>query len=315
MKRKMIVISSLLLGLLVLIFVAIRLTSKGSGGLEFEDTGFDTIADEKLEKFITEQTQEVKGDKAREEKLQLLEQFVEGSGVQEDFSKLDKMIDFQIDAISKAQLPEEEKNIYIESIKKIFDPSTMYDVYLSNLNNQFSSQELQDLVEVYSNPLVEKSVKEMQNINSDEGQKDFVAFLKDIKDHPLSEKRHEQLVALNEITKISENAFSVMSETMTIMWDAIEANRATVPTEAQKNRAAEEKKNYLEFMKVNTEQLTLMSMAKAHDGMSDQELDEITKLRGRPVAVKENKVRNDVMRTFLSQKKARQGFGDMMKIR
>ncbi len=269
---------------------------------------FHKELDKKTEVFLAERASK---DDSEQVKKKLFTQFVDGPLIESEFAALHSMLDAQIAKIETLEIPQEKRNVLAQAFKNVFDAGAIYDSYLKNLYEQFSADELKELNEVYSNAGVSKTVAAMQHLRTKEGQSEFADYLKDLPNKPLSDQRKEQLTKFDEVTGMTANSAKLVNQVMGLMHDAIGPTSKNM-TEEQKKAQEADKKMLEDYMTTKVHEGVMLTLAKAHDGISDQEMAEILTLRSKPSAIKEGKVRIDNITQFISSAKAKQSYETIM---
>ncbi len=272
------------------------------------DSKLELVFDKKIESFLNAVNAK---DDLEKEKKKVFEEFVDGPMIDFEFEALSSMLDSQISQIEKLQIPQTKKTEIVQAFKEVFDVEEIYASYLKNLYEQFSLAELKELNEVYSDSTVIKALKSMQHIRTASGQKEFAEYLKELPKKSLSEVRKEQLKKYDEVTGMTKNSAQLINQVMGLMHDSIEKDSTQITQEQVKAR--ENEKNALEqYMAEKVHEGVMLTLAKAHHEVNDQEMTEILNLRGKPAAVKEGKLRVDNVTNFISTKKAKHGMSTIM---
>lgn len=262
-----------------------------------DKTHFEEVLEKKTEEFIKHQTSNGTED---DKKKKILQSFAKNSVIESDFNSLNSMLDAQIANIEKLELPADKKEKITSAFRDVFDTGAIYDAYLSEIYKNYSAEELQELDTIYSNELVKKSLHELHEIGTPEGQKNFAEYLKNLPNKGLSEARKAQLAEYDQVTGLSINSARLVNSVMALLTPP---GQASSPTD---------KAQMDQYMASKIKEGVMFSLAKAHDGLSDTEMKSLIELRSKAPALKEVKTRADVISLALTSPKAKQGFDKIL---
>lgn len=135
--------------------------------------------------------------------------FLENSGSLEEFDALDDMVEMQIEQIAGTDLSDEDKAVFEETMRGLFDGKRLKEAYKEYLQENLTTDELMRIAELSADPVMKDEVERNRQLRTPEGQR---AFMESMKTQP-SEEELKMVQELDRITGKSEATKELMNGT------------------------------------------------------------------------------------------------------
>lgn len=204
-------------------------------------------------------------------------QFMDKSGMAEQFAQMDGMIGPQLDA-AKARFDDGARfDAFKEAMLKNFNSTEIAADFENYLIRQADETKLQNIIKWYDEPVFKK-MKEMEVNNSGiEKQAELMTFMQSLQQNPLPAERNALIKDLFTSQKVTDFFFGMMKETMGAMMQgmnlAMPAKERMSPEELNSTIDA----SFPEGLKAQLEPQLITSYAFVYQNATDAELKEFTK--------------------------------------
>ena len=167
-------------------------------------------------------------------RVKAVKKVIASSGIEQQFLGMNTMLEQQIELmLSDENLSDEETAQFLENFRKKFDGKRMVDELSAKILENMSENELQQLSEIYDDPIVSKfNQMDYEAMDLEQTQQDYLEFQKRLESEPLSAETVKYIKQIDEGTGASKHA----AEFAVKMYNAYAEDSGETPT-------AEELKN------------------------------------------------------------------------
>ncbi|MCB9229540.1 MAG: hypothetical protein H6618_08010 [Deltaproteobacteria bacterium] len=224
---------------------------------------------------------------------EMVEKFVELSGAASDFDQMDAMLDQQVEAIlENTELEGEDREKLAQLFREGLSGAALLEAYKERIASEFTREEIAELIQDAQDPVMQEVQQQnarMMGLSQEEAEKEFEKFIRDSENTPVSEERN------NAITSLAENAGQgeYIADLMLDMVD-IFAKDAPELTHSPEQRAEMKEQIVQPF----TESMKLGFRTQLQN-VSDANVLKFAAMKGKPVQVRDVKIRQDVVRKSL----------------
>ena len=223
---------------------------------------------------------------AEDPKMKKIDAFLVHSRVLDEFKAMDELLEAQLEQIQDASQLSSAENEELDVLRKIVSSEKLLGDYKKLMHEKFNEQELDQLSQIYQDPLIAK-VKEAQVYNqTQEGQKELIDYWKTFKKDSMPKSRQEALRAYDLAMGSSESTVKMIKSFADMSAKGANANDPNMKKEQE---------SFEKGMRNTVEEANMIQHSKMFADQTDEQISATTKLVANPVVQKENGVKNEVL--------------------